>query len=84
VTATRDKFIGRGVAARLVSREGAAADIWEAPPAGVTVRNPYFERTPLDLVTAVITDAGVLGAGMVPDVCSAQEAPDDALQALDG
>ena len=38
-------------------------------PAGVTVRNPYFERTPLDIVTAIISDIGVLGTGMVPDVC---------------
>ena len=83
VAATRDKFVGRAVAARLVSRDGAPAEIWDAPPAGVTVRNPYFERTPLDLVAAVISDAGVLGAGMVPDVCLAQDAPADALKQLD-
>jgi translation initiation factor 2B subunit (eIF-2B alpha/beta/delta family) len=33
------------------------------------VRNPYFESTPFDLVAAVISDIGVLGTGMIPDVC---------------
>jgi translation initiation factor 2B subunit (eIF-2B alpha/beta/delta family) len=74
VLATRDKFVSAGVAARLVIREGAAAEIWTAPPHGVEVRNPYFEPTPLDLVRAVICDAGVLGADMVRDVCAT--APD--------
>ena len=70
VVATREKFVGHGVAARLVVREGAPEEIWDAPPPGVTVRNPYFEATPLDLITGVISDAGVLGAGMVADVCT--------------
>jgi translation initiation factor 2B subunit (eIF-2B alpha/beta/delta family) len=70
VAATRDKFVSHPVAARLVVGEAAAAEIWDTPPAGVLVRNPYFEQTPLDLVTSLITDVGVLGAGMVPDVCN--------------
>jgi translation initiation factor 2B subunit (eIF-2B alpha/beta/delta family) len=45
------------------------------------VRNPYFEPTPLDLIASVISDVGVLGADMVPDVCeSAHDA--FALEAL--
>ncbi|HEY6361267.1 MAG TPA: hypothetical protein VIX63_09190, partial [Vicinamibacterales bacterium] len=82
VVASRDKFVSHAIAARMVVREGASAEIWEAPPPRVTVRNPYFEPTPLDLVASVITDIGVLGAGMVPDVC---ERSGDALmlQALD-
>jgi translation initiation factor 2B subunit (eIF-2B alpha/beta/delta family) len=71
VLASRDKFVNHAVAGRLVIREGGASEIWEAPPPGVIVRNPYFEPTPLDLVTSVISDAGILGAGMVPDVCEA-------------
>jgi translation initiation factor 2B subunit (eIF-2B alpha/beta/delta family) len=71
VTATRDKFVGETIAARLRIREGDAAEIWDTPPPGIEVRNPYFESTPLDLVTAVITDGGVLGAALVPDVCEA-------------
>jgi translation initiation factor 2B subunit (eIF-2B alpha/beta/delta family) len=69
VVATRDKFVGHGVAARLAMREGAPAEIWETPPPGVTVRNPYFEPVPLELVTSLITDLGVLGAGMAAEVC---------------
>lgn len=84
VLASRDKFVSHAVAARLVAREGAPSEIWEAPPPGVTVRNPYFEPTPLDLVTSVISDSGVLGTGMVPDVCEAigREAGPGILQKL--
>jgi translation initiation factor 2B subunit (eIF-2B alpha/beta/delta family) len=81
--ATRDKFVSHAVAARIVVKEGAPAELWEAPPEGVTLHNPYFERTPLDLVASVISDIGVLGAGMVPDACTASQ---DAvtMQALEG
>ena len=85
VAATRDKFVVREIAARLVVREGAPGEIWDAPPAGIEVRNPYFARTTLDLVTGIISDAGVLGAGMVADVCGAiDEATVRALAAIDG
>lgn len=69
VAATRDKFANPELAARLAVRYGDPDEIWAEPPDGVEVRNPYFESTPLDLVTAVISDIGVLGAGMIPDVC---------------
>lgn len=67
--AARDKFVGQQVADGLVIRGGDATEIWAEPPAGVDVRNPYFESTSLDLVTAVISDVGILGTGMIPDVC---------------
>ena len=69
VVASRDKFVTEDVAARLTVREGAATEIWGTPPAGVLVRNPYFEASSLNLVTAVISDVGVLGADLVADVC---------------
>ena len=69
VAASLDKFVSRAVAARLEIREESPAEIWPEPPAGVRVRNPYFETTPLDLVSAVISEAGVLGAAVVPDAC---------------
>lgn len=69
VVASRDKFVGHELAARLVIRSGEPAEVWDAPPEGVDVRNPYFELIPLDLVTAVISDVGILGTGMIPDVC---------------
>ena len=69
VIAARDKFVPQQVADGLVIRSGDATEIWATPPPGVDVRNPYFESTPLDLVTAVISDVGILGTGMIPDVC---------------
>jgi translation initiation factor 2B subunit (eIF-2B alpha/beta/delta family) len=69
VIATRDKFVNHDLAERLTVRRGDASEIWEHPPPGVDVQNPYFESTSLDLVTAVISDVGILGTGMVPDVC---------------
>jgi translation initiation factor 2B subunit (eIF-2B alpha/beta/delta family) len=51
-------------------RDESPDEIWPSPPAGVTVRNRYFERIPLDLIAAVISDLGVLGTGMVPDACA--------------
>jgi translation initiation factor 2B subunit (eIF-2B alpha/beta/delta family) len=52
----------------------------------VVVRNPYFDRVPLDHVTAVITDAGVLGVEMVEEACRASGAgiSEAALAALAG
>jgi translation initiation factor 2B subunit (eIF-2B alpha/beta/delta family) len=86
VAATRDKFVGRTVAARLTLREGSPAEIWDAPPTGIEVRNPYFETIPLDLATLIISDAGLLGAALVPDVCeSLHDAVIlDALERLEG
>lgn len=71
VVATRDKFVSHAVASRLEVREGAAAEVWGAPPAGVTVRNPYFETCPVELVTGLITDRGVLSPDAVVEVCDA-------------
>jgi eIF-2B alpha/beta/delta-like uncharacterized protein len=35
-------------------------EVWADAPAGVTVHNVYFERTPADLVSTIITEKGVL------------------------
>jgi translation initiation factor 2B subunit (eIF-2B alpha/beta/delta family) len=71
VVATRDKFVSAAVSARLAMREGATAEVWDAPPAGVTVRNPYFESTPLELVATLITETGVIGSALAAEVCEA-------------
>lgn len=73
VAATREKFVGPAVARRLVIREGSPDEIWQTPPPGVEVRNPYFEAMPLDLVAALISDIGILGAGTIPEVCRSME-----------
>jgi len=69
VAATLDKFVSRAVGSRLEIREESPAEVWPASPAGIRVRNPYFESTPMDLVSAVISQAGVLGAAVVADAC---------------
>ena len=75
VLATRDKFVAARIAPRLAIREERREEIWEAAPAGVEVRNPYFEQTPAELVAAVISDIGVIGTGMLPDVCASATDP---------
>lgn len=72
VCATRDKFLSTAVGARLTVRDESPDEIWPSPPPLVTVRNRYFERTPLDLVSAVISDSGVLGAALMADACPTQ------------
>ena len=73
VAATRDKFAMPALWSHLAAREGPPEDVWEAPPPGTLVRNPYFEAVPLDLVSGIISDHGVLGAGMVTDVCKGMQ-----------
>lgn len=81
VVATRDRFASRGLAERLPLDDGPADEIWKEPPAGVTPRNPLFERVPLELATAVLSDVGLLGIDMVPDACAAAQ-DDTLLEAL--
>lgn len=75
VLATRDKFVGHALGKRLILREGAASEVWETPPPGVAVRNPYFERVPLHLVSSIISDIGVLEPEMVQEVCQSASDP---------
>jgi translation initiation factor 2B subunit (eIF-2B alpha/beta/delta family) len=66
VLASRDKFVGGDTASRLQLREGLPSEIWDDAPSRITVRNPYFETTPLDLVAGLVTDIGVLGPADAP------------------
>ncbi len=72
--ATRAKFVDVRVARLLAIDERDAAEVWDGAPAGVAVRNPYFERVPIDLVSGVITDAGPLTGGMIAEACRAASA----------
>jgi translation initiation factor 2B subunit (eIF-2B alpha/beta/delta family) len=85
VVAGRDKFAAAAVAARLTPREEPAAEVWSDPPAGVAVSNVYFEPTPLDTVTGLVTDSGVLDATMARQLCESldREAPERLVALLD-
>lgn len=82
VLATSDKLVMPALWPHLAKPDAASSEVWASPPPGVRVRNPYFEATPLDLATTVITDLGVLGIDMIPDACAALDTP-AARQALD-
>lgn len=71
VLATRDKFVPLPLAGFLSIVEHDPREVWDAPPPGVRVGNPYFERVPLDWIAGIVTDAGLLGAGMVEEACRA-------------
>jgi translation initiation factor 2B subunit (eIF-2B alpha/beta/delta family) len=71
VLAGREKFLPPGLADVVTLRAGDPAEIWETPPAGVEVWNPYFERIPLDFIATLVTDAGPIGAALARDVCHA-------------
>ncbi len=56
--AGREKALSATEAARLQHPDAAASEVWNAPPAGVRVRNAYFERVPVSLVAMIVSDAG--------------------------
>ncbi|MGB2715583.1 MAG: hypothetical protein WBC51_15480 [Vicinamibacterales bacterium] len=73
VAASRDKFCAPGLARYILPRDGSPAEIWDTAPSAISVRNPYLERVPLDLVTALITDGGMMPAANVPQFCASLE-----------
>jgi methylthioribose-1-phosphate isomerase len=75
VLATSDKLVMPALWPHVTGRWAEPEEIWPSAPAGIRVRNPYFEAIPIDLATTVITDLGVLGIDMVPDACSALATP---------
>jgi len=42
-----------------VLEEQAAAELWDDPPAGLRLRNLYFDRTPARLITAIVMEDGL-------------------------
>jgi ribose 1,5-bisphosphate isomerase len=42
-----------------VIEERDPAEVWENPPAGVTIKNPAFEITSPDVLTGIITEIGI-------------------------
>lgn len=70
VAAGRDKLLPVELASRLSGNEGPREEVWPNAPVGVTVRNPYFERIPVELVAACVTDQGCLGPAELADACA--------------
>ncbi|GHO43475.1 translation initiation factor eIF-2B [Ktedonospora formicarum] len=50
--------------------EKDADEVWSQPPAGVEVRNFYFDVTPAHLIGAWITERGVLTQSSIADLAS--------------
>lgn len=73
VLADRTKLLPRGFP-QLVGDDRPAEEVWEAPP-GVTVWNRYFELTPMELVTGIVTESGVLSATQAEEARAALELP---------
>lgn len=72
--ATRDKCLDERAARLLRIVDHDPAEIWNDAPGGVRVRNRYFEQVPIDGLSALITEAGVLAADMVGEACRASSA----------
>jgi len=69
VVTGREKFVAAPIAERLQPKEGDSHDVLAEEPALVVVRNPLFERVPLDRVAGVLSDAGLLAGNMVAAAC---------------
>jgi translation initiation factor eIF-2B subunit delta len=54
------KFINSIVVRAGERDDRSAGEIWTDPPRGVRVVNRYFEPTPLDLFTEIVTEEGIL------------------------
>ncbi len=67
---------------RIVEHDPRA--VWDEAPAGVRVRNAWFEKVPADLLSGIIADTGTLLPGMLDEACRAAsaEVPDADIEAL--
>lgn len=57
---TADKFLPAAAADLLRLPAHAPAEVWPAALAGITVHNPYFEAVPLELLSGVLCEEGLL------------------------
>lgn len=71
VLASRDKFVPPALAGLLAVVDHDPEEVWPGAPPAVSIRNPYFERIPLALVSALVTDAGCVGADAAAEICRA-------------
>ena len=59
VIADRHKWVPAAAATRGFSTFKPEAEVWHDPPAGVSIRNAYFECTPLELCSGIIGQDGL-------------------------
>jgi translation initiation factor 2B subunit (eIF-2B alpha/beta/delta family) len=71
VLADETKILPRGLS-QLLDDDRPAAEVWDAPP-GVRVWNRYFEVVPMEYVTAVVTEKGVLSPAELEEMRGALE-----------
>jgi translation initiation factor 2B subunit (eIF-2B alpha/beta/delta family) len=69
VVASRDKFISDALAEHIHPGSGPSQEVWDDTPRGVHAENPYFEKIPIELVAAFITDVGSIGPASAQDMC---------------
>jgi methylthioribose-1-phosphate isomerase len=66
VVATSDKSLPSELASRWRSSSVGPDEVWHDPPPGVHVENHLFEAVPGELLTALLTDVGVLTPADLP------------------
>jgi translation initiation factor 2B subunit (eIF-2B alpha/beta/delta family) len=57
---TTNKFLPADATSLLQITEHPGSDVWPEAPAGLDIRNHYFDTTPLDLFSAIICEDGVM------------------------
>jgi translation initiation factor 2B subunit (eIF-2B alpha/beta/delta family) len=78
--ATRRKFLPSATPVLRIL-EMPRDEVWESPPAGVEPRNVYFEQVPLALLTGIVVEDAVLGAGEAATVAKERELPEELARA---
>lgn len=73
VLAATSKFRPRGLPPLDLERNRPPEEVWDAPPGDLSIWNQYFELTPFDAITRVITERGSLGPSETMDALCQQE-----------
>ncbi|MDQ3831791.1 MAG: hypothetical protein M3361_21345, partial [Candidatus Tectomicrobia bacterium] len=61
VVADRHKWFPAAAATPVFGQSQPAAEVWSAPPPGVTIWNAYFECTPMTLFSGIVGEDGPQG-----------------------
>ena len=65
---TRDKACPGAPHAEAV--DGPPEEVWDAPPSGLRLSNPYFEDTPAELATLFLMESGRVSPDELDSVCA--------------